>query len=320
MPRPTRQNRARKERGLLNQPLSRRSFLKTGTLFITASALGGCRTRAPDEDALALPASVPEVTPLPVAEQYPEVPMTPAAPPASGVLEFFTPHEAKTLDALTARIFPGSPDDPGAHEAGVVNYIDHKLTFDDGFAQPTYMHPPFAKAYEGDTPPAEAGEDYGVVWVQKDQLERYGYQLELNPREVYRQGLSALERYTQDRYGAGFAALAAEQQDEVVGQLAEGAIDSFKKPSAKQFFKIVRDDVTEGMFCDPIYGGNRDMVGWKLLGYPGAQRAYTPAELLTEGTSRAPQGIAELHRFSPGQPANREVTLPVSGFDMQHKP
>ncbi|HEX7022245.1 MAG TPA: hypothetical protein VF171_05260, partial [Trueperaceae bacterium] len=64
---------------------------------------------------------------------------------------------------------------------------------------------------------------------------------------------------------------------------------------------------------------NRNLVGWKLLGYPGAQRAYTAEELQTEGTDRQPQSIADLPRFHPGRRANNDVLLPVTGSDQTHE-
>ena len=42
----------------------------------------------------------------------------------------------------------------------------------------------------------------------------------------------------------------------------------------KYFFGLLLDNVTEGFFADPIYGGNRDMAGWKLVGFPGTRYDY----------------------------------------------
>ncbi len=56
-----------------------------------------------------------------------------------------------------------------------------------------------------------------------------------------------------------------------------------------------------------------DMVGWTMIGYPGAQRAYTPVDLNTEGNIRPPQSIAQMHMFNPGQNANPNVIVPPSG-------
>jgi gluconate 2-dehydrogenase gamma chain len=110
------------------QKLSRRTFLKgAGALVVatgTAAMAAGCETNS---DLAAQPAGGATAAPLPVPVQYPEVPYTPMAPPPAGTLRVFTPHEARTVEALTARILPGTPDDPGAREAGVVYYIDNFL-------------------------------------------------------------------------------------------------------------------------------------------------------------------------------------------------
>jgi gluconate 2-dehydrogenase gamma chain len=73
------------------------------------------------------------------------------------------------------------------------------------------------------------------------------------------------------------------------------------------------------MFADPVYGGNRDMVGWKLIGYPGAQRAYTPEDIKNERFRLPPQSIADLAAFHPGEHANPNVILPVSGPNLPNR-
>ncbi len=77
----------------------------------------------------------------------------------------------------------------------------------------------------------------------------FGYQGKANPREIYRQGLKGL---------AGFDALPPAQQDEKLKQI-----------ESSLFFALLRRNTVEGMFCDPIHGGNADMVGWQLIGFPG---------------------------------------------------
>ncbi len=78
---------------------------------------------------------------------------------------------------------------------------------------------------------------------------------------------------------------------------------------------MLRDHTIEGMFSDPLYRGNRDMVGWKLIGYPGSQRAYTSFDIQDEEyfTKRDPQSIAMLHPFNPGEASHPNAILPVSG-------
>jgi gluconate 2-dehydrogenase gamma chain len=295
--------------------VSRRDFLKrTGAAVALASIGAAVNSCAPP----LAPSPAPPATPLPTALKYPDVPPPPITAPQPDVLRFFTLHEAQTVEALTARILPGTPDDPGAREAGVVTYIDNLLAFREGFAEATYREPPYVELYEGDNPPdASAGSgQFQVIRVPADQIERYGYQSILTPREVYRIGVAAVDDFAQARFGKRFVELREDEQDAIVGDLAENKpTDFFKQFSAEDFFSLLRRHTSEGVFSDPAYGGNRNMVGWKLIGFPGAQRAYTPQEITTEGTQRPQQALADLNHFHPGQPAGAHVVLPVSGSD-----
>jgi gluconate 2-dehydrogenase gamma chain len=296
--------------------ISRRSFLKgTGAAAAAglAVATAGCEPLQPTQPAETEP---PRARELWNRQIYDHVPVPPEVAPSAGELRFFTIQEARAVEALTARILPGTPEDPGAREAGVVIYIDRMLAEPDGFAQPAYRAGPYAEVYEGGSPPADS--PYDVVWVASDEIERYGYQSTLTPREVYRLGLAATERYSRQRFGSAFAELSEEQQDQIVGALAEDEAEGFEQPTAEAFFLTLRRHTAEGMFSDPLYGGNRGMVGWRLVNYPGAQRGYAPEELRREGHDRQPQGIAELHPFNPGRPDNPSVILPVSGSDLEH--
>lgn len=78
---------------------------------------------------------------------------------------------------------------------------------------------------------------------------QFGYQGKATPREIYRQGLKEL---------AGFTRLSAGEQDEVLKKIERGRL-----------FELLRQHTIEGMFCDPLHGGNADMVGWQLIGFPG---------------------------------------------------
>ncbi|HWA18613.1 MAG TPA: gluconate 2-dehydrogenase subunit 3 family protein [Devosia sp.] len=94
-----------------------------------------------------------------------------------------------------------------------------------------------------------------------------------------RTGLRRLDRLAGARFGTGFAACNAAQQDELIGAIADGHLAGFGEgPSALEFFEMLRAHTIEGLFGDPVHGGNRDFVGWKLLGYHGPQPAYSHAE------------------------------------------
>ena len=89
---------------------------------------------------------------------------------------------------------------------------------------------------------------------------------------LYRQGLRALERFAQMQFARRFDALAEAQKDAVLTNFESGAVSGFAK--AAEFFETVRYHVLEGVFCEPQYGGNRDMIGWRLVNFPGQQFGY----------------------------------------------
>ena len=101
-----------------------------------------------------------------------------------------------------------------------------------------------------------------------------GPQSPIVPKERYRISLAALEDYCKTTFaGKGFAALTAVQQDQVLTGLENSEI-KLKDGSGKAFFEAILANTIEGFFADPIYGGNRDMAGWKLIGFPGARYDY----------------------------------------------
>lgn len=91
----------------------------------------------------------------------------------------------------------------------------------------------------------------------------------------YQRGLAELDRYATATFGKPFAALSAEQQDEMLENLEGGKIKEVT--DGPQFFELVRRHTMEGFFCEPYYGGNRDMIGWKLVGFPGQRYGYDDA-------------------------------------------
>lgn len=294
-----------------NKALSRRSFLKlAGASMGAVLSLSACEVMEQEEQA-----TRQVDLPLSSREQYPQVPGQEDVPPP-GRLAFFTLDEARAVEALTATILPGSPEDPGAREAGVVMYIDGLLWFDRGFGTRTYYRPPFAMSYEGDSPP-ELPEyvNQDVLWVPQEMMSRFGWQSILTPREFYRIGIHAVNSYASNNHGDVYANLSGELQEEIMTALADDEFEPIGGLPSSEFFDLLRQHTIEGMFGDPAYRGNKDMVGWRLIGYPGAQRAYTPRDMQDESfyTKREPQSLAMLHPFNPGQPSHPNVILPVTG-------
>jgi gluconate 2-dehydrogenase gamma chain len=151
--------------------------------------------------------------------------------PVAPVLHFLNPVEAATLDAMAARIVPGSAEDPGAREAQAVLFIDRSLA---GFLR------------DQQTP--------------------------------YRVGLRRLDAFTRERHGRRFAELEESQQDEVLAELDRRSRGEDSDGLGK-LFAIVREHVVQGLFCDPSHGGNRDAVGWRMIGFPGARWGYSARQM-----------------------------------------
>jgi gluconate 2-dehydrogenase gamma chain len=108
-------------------------------------------------------------------------------------------------------------------------------------------------------------------------------------QDFYRRGLSALDAYCRSTHGKPFAQLGTAQQDEVLSALEQGKASNFSWPSAQAFFATVRTHTMEGMFADPVYGGNREFAGWRLVGFPGAQPLFSPEDLASrDAFSSAP--------------------------------
>ena len=97
--------------------------------------------------------------------------------------------------------------------------------------------------------------------------------------DFYRRGLAALDAHCRATYGEPFVKLDDQRQDEVITALEQGKAAAFAWPSAQAFFNTVRMHVMEGMFADPIYGGNKDFAGWRLVGFPGAQPLFTQEDM-----------------------------------------
>jgi gluconate 2-dehydrogenase gamma chain len=98
-------------------------------------------------------------------------------------------------------------------------------------------------------------------------------------QDFYRRGLIALDAYCRKAHGAPFVKLDAAKQDEVITALEQNKTSGFTWPTAPAFFNTMRTHTMEGMFADPVYGGNKDFAGWRLVGFPGAHPAFTPADL-----------------------------------------
>jgi gluconate 2-dehydrogenase gamma chain len=97
--------------------------------------------------------------------------------------------------------------------------------------------------------------------------------------DFYRRGIAQLNAYCQATHKDTFAKLSAAQQDAVITALEQGKATGFTWPSHRAFFNTLRRHTIEGMFADPVYGGNKDFAGWRLVGFPGAHPAFSTADM-----------------------------------------
>ncbi len=188
-----------------------------------------------------------------IRDQMPWSPFPSSAPEIErpGPWQFFTSDEGRAIEALVDRIIPPDPETPGGKEAGCAVFIDRQLKGPYGNSEGLYMRGPFVKG-----------------------TKQQGPQSSQTPAELYRKGLAALDKYCKDNRGnKSFADLSAEQQDDVLKQIEAGKI-KFDEVDAEGFFSALLKHVPEGFFSDPIHGGNHDMVGWKMIGFPGIRYDY----------------------------------------------
>ena len=97
-----------------------------------------------------------------------------------------------------------------------------------------------------------------------------GYQGKATPREIYREGIAIL--------GDDFDRLDPLQQDARLRGI-----------ETTYFFRLLRQHTIEGMFCDPMHGGNADLIGWQLIGYPGPHMSWSDHIDQHYGKSYRPQ-------------------------------
>jgi gluconate 2-dehydrogenase gamma chain len=169
----------------------------------------------------------------------------------TSVWHFFTPEEAAATEALVERLIPTDPLTPGGRDAGCAHFIDGQLAGPFGSAEGLYMEGPFASG----TP-------------------QQGLQGQATPAAIYRAALKALDAYSRAHFaGKAFAAVSTADQDAVISGLEHSTV-TLDGIDGRRFFELLLQNTMEGFFADPLYGGNRDMVGWKMVGFPGARYDY----------------------------------------------
>ncbi|MFC0337779.1 gluconate 2-dehydrogenase subunit 3 family protein [Kushneria avicenniae] len=169
---------------------------------------------------------------------------------------FFEDSQWQFILAATDRLIPRDEHGPGALEAHVPVFIDKELAGSYGRADDWYMEGPF----------------------HVDADEALGYQLPHTPADIYRLGIRATNDYCRQRFDRDFTALSRDDQETVLRALEKGTPDfarlGVQDLPSKTFFSFLLQNTKEGFLADPIYGGNRHMVGWKLLGFTGARASF----------------------------------------------
>lgn len=170
-----------------------------------------------------------------------------SVPPAAAGYSFLNLDEAAFVEALVDHMVPADELTPKGTDVGINIYIDRALTGAWGKGDRLYMQGPW-----------------------KPGVPSQGYQLPLTPAQLYRAGIAATNAYCGKTFGKPFDALDESQREEVLVGLSSAKITFEDGPPVRVFWTTVYQTVMEGMFSDPMYGGNRDKAGWKLIGFPGA--------------------------------------------------
>jgi gluconate 2-dehydrogenase gamma chain len=162
---------------------------------------------------------------------------------------FLQKNEAVFIEAAIARLIPADERWGGALEAGVANYMDLQLGGSWGAGERLYRSGPWSEG-----------------------TKQQGYQLPFTPAELFRTAIRAIDKDLKSQKTT-FAEMVPEKQDAYLRELETKDKDLDGVPS-KTFFSSLWQMTVEGFFSDPNYGGNRNMIGWKMIGFPGAYASY----------------------------------------------
>ena len=165
--------------------------------------------------------------------------------------KYFTAQEGATIEAFVDRLIPADELSPGGKDCGCAVYIDRQLAGPYGRSEGWYMSGPFQNG-----------------------TRQQGPQSPVTPAQQYRKAVAALDAACRAKFGNhAFVDLSDAQKDEAIKGLEDGSL-KLDGVDSQAFFKLVLTDTQTGFLADPIYGGNRDLVSWKMIGFPGAHYDY----------------------------------------------
>jgi gluconate 2-dehydrogenase gamma chain len=196
----------------------------------------------------------------------------PVAPPAAtDAYLTLTAAEAAFLSAAYDTFIPADKLSPSGTDCGLVAYMDRQLSGAWGGGARLYRSGPFLQGKP-----------------------EQGYQLPLTPREFFAAGIKAANAWSRKTHGKDFDRLAPAERDAALKAMESGKAE-FADFNAKPFFAALYQSAMEGFFADPIYGGNRDKVSWRMVGYPGLPATYANKALEYRGRKVViePQSIAD---------------------------
>lgn len=158
-----------------------------------------------------------------------------------------------TLAAAAERIFPEDDLGPGAISLGVPYFIDKQCHSWWGFNGKNYTDGPH---------------DF-------EKTPKFGIQEKLNRGEIFKLGLNKINEIANDEFDGNFWEIDTKDQDEILKKF-EANDESAKMNGVRAdvFFQLLRDTTIWGVYADPAYGGNRNMEGWKMMGYPGPRMGW----------------------------------------------
>jgi len=168
------------------------------------------------------------------------------AAPAPATYSHLNPEEAAFIEAVVDHMIPADEYSPKGTDLGLNIYIDRALSGGWGKGERLYMQGPW-----------------------KQGVPSQGYQLPLTPAALYRAGIAAANASCIKTYGKSFDKIGTAERQEFLVGLQGGKVNFENGPPARVFFATLYGNVMEGMFSDPMYGGNRNKAGWKMIGFPG---------------------------------------------------